>query len=87
MLKKVKQLDFDAHYSYAPPAVDAVVNLDFIASVTPVETRYREPCVRVHLKDGRTLVCVGTANDFLEPQPATPPAADPYFGEPLKEDV
>lgn len=65
-LKKVRVLNYDRDYAYAPPADDAVINTDEIQSIVPVETRRSERCVSVRFRDGKTLTCIGVPDDFID---------------------
>lgn len=64
ILKQVKALDCGANYSYAPPQVDALINLDDIQSVIPIDARGSGPFVMVRFKNGQTLTCIGVPSDF-----------------------
>lgn len=65
-LKKVRWQDWSGEFAYAPPLRDAVVNTDEIVSVTPTESRGEGPWVKLKLRDGSTMTCRGTPDDFLE---------------------
>jgi hypothetical protein len=65
-LKKVKMLDWSAQFAYAPPQVDAVVNTEEIVRVAPSEGRGSGPFVTIKFRDGSTMQCVGTPEDFCD---------------------
>lgn len=65
-LKLVKMLDYNQSYAHAPAQVDAVVQTNQIVSVVPTEARGNGPFVRINLKDGTHIVCVGKPIDFVE---------------------
>lgn len=64
-LVPVRYLDYDAIYVYAPPVVDAVINLIDVESVIPTQARGSGPHVLVRFRGGRQLVCQGVPGDFL----------------------
>lgn len=61
---KVQRLNYATHYAYAPPTIDARIELDNIDKVWAVETRRPEPCVRIRFKDGRVWTVIGTPEKF-----------------------
>ncbi len=63
-LKLVKYQDWSAEFAYAPPLVDATINLDEVVSVTPCDSRGEGPFVRVKLTTGDSLICRGVPADF-----------------------
>lgn len=71
MLIKVKYLNFETSYQYAPPQQEGVINTDAIQSVVTTDARGSGPFVKIQFRDGRTMVCVGKPTDFL-PVPLIP---------------
>jgi hypothetical protein len=65
MLIRVKRLNYDTNYAYAPPQEDAVVNLADVRSVVETDARGTGPFVRVTFRDGSTMTCCGVPGDFL----------------------
>jgi hypothetical protein len=66
MLVKARYQDWDGNFSYAPPLCDVALNTDDIITVKPTESRGSGPWVSVKMRDGQTLTCKGTVDDFLE---------------------
>ena len=66
MLKLVKRLAYDKDYAYAPIQEDCVIRTEEIISVIVTDARGSGPFVRINLKDGTYLVCVGKPEDFIE---------------------
>jgi hypothetical protein len=64
-LMRVKRLNYNTHYAYAPPQEDAVINLMDVQSVVPIEARGSGPFVVVRFRDGATMTCVGEPRDFV----------------------
>lgn len=73
MLVKLQILNFNANYAYAPPAEEQIVDLDDIRQISPIETRYSEPCSRIRLANGSHVVAVGSPADVLQTAAAIPP--------------
>jgi hypothetical protein len=55
----------DTTYTDEPTLVQGAVNPADISLVLPAKTKHWEPCVRLKMKDGDRIVCVGTAVDFM----------------------
>lgn len=67
MLKLVKRLAYEKPHTYAPLQEDAVVQTNDIVSVTiSSDDRGSGPFVRISLRDGTSLACVGRPEDFAE---------------------
>lgn len=65
-LIRVRKIDdTNMNYAYAPPTVDALLSVNLIQSVEPVETRLIEKCVAVKLTGGDRWRCVGTVDEML----------------------
>jgi hypothetical protein len=64
-LIKVKRLNYNTDYAYAPPQEDAVINSDDVQSVTETDARGTGPFVVVRFRDGQTMTCVGRPGDFV----------------------
>jgi putative hemolysin len=67
MLKRVRIINFDTQYAYAPPVEPGVINIDEVSSAKPTEVRGGRPCVLVKMRNGETITIVGTPEDLLEP--------------------
>jgi hypothetical protein len=65
-LKKVKYLDFGGDYAYAPPCVDALINLSEVVSIVPCEGFRRSgPFVKIRFRDKTEITCEGKVEDFI----------------------
>lgn len=67
MLIKVKALNYNTDYTYAPPQEDAVINTDDIQSVQKCDARGWGPFVCVTFTNGNKLTCAGVPGDFVPP--------------------
>lgn len=65
MLIKVKMLDYNLPYSYAPPTVDAIVNTEEIVSAKITEARGEGPHLFVRFRDGSSMTIQGRVEDLL----------------------
>ncbi len=65
MLIKVKRLNYNGNYAYAPPQEDAVINTEEIVSAVPTEARGEGPFLLVHFTTGDTMTMVGTLDMLL----------------------
>jgi hypothetical protein len=63
----VRVLDYNAHYDYCPPIVEAAINPAEIVSALPCESRYSSPTMVVRFTNGSTLTVVGKPTDLVEP--------------------
>lgn len=69
MLLKVKVLDFDSHYEFVPPRVDAVINTEAITSAKdyrPSRGGLNESFLKLRFRDGSEMVMVGKIDDLFE---------------------
>lgn len=67
MLIKVKRLNWQANYAYAPPQEDAVINTEEVVSAVPTEACGSGPFLSVRFRDGSSMTVVGTP-DLLLPK-------------------
>lgn len=71
MLVLVKKLDHTAPSAYAARQVDALLNLDAVVGVAPVQERGSGPFLRVELARGEPWIIVGTPEALLANQTDT----------------
>lgn len=65
MLKKVKYLNWNGNFAYAPPQEDCIINTDEVISAVPTEARGSGPFMLVKMSDGSKLTLVGVPEDLL----------------------
>ncbi len=65
MLIRVKRLNYNCQYTYAPPSEDAVINLIDVRSVIATDARGIGPFVLVTFRDGSIMTCHGVPGDFV----------------------
>jgi len=78
MLVKIKCLDYEASYAYAPPSAEFLINSEHVIDVRPCEARGPGPFVRITLSDKRQYVARGTVEEILaELNPRSPNPIEP----------
>lgn len=65
-LMKVKYQNWLGNFSYAPTLEDGVINTDEVTRVVPCDSRGEGPWVKVYFRDGESMICRGTVDDFVE---------------------
>lgn len=67
-LRRFRALDWTASFSYAPPTVEVVLDVDSILSAVEIDrtrTRCMEPTMRVTMSVGVMYEIVGKPEDLL----------------------
>lgn len=55
----------DRTYTDEPALIQGAISPTEVSTALPAKTRHWEPCVRIRMKNGERLICVGTPTNFL----------------------
>ena len=70
MLIKVRRLNYQRDYAYAPPQEDAVINTEDVVQAYPTEARGPGPFTLVKFRDGTSCTIAGTLDQLVPDESA-----------------